>query len=59
MPYRINQIGKSYEVVNVATQEVVATSTTKQEAQKSINALYAIENPRKKIRPPKCHKERE
>lgn len=57
MPYRINQIGKSYEVVNVTTQEVVATSATKQEAQKSINALYAIENPRNKIRPPKCHKE--
>lgn len=58
MPYRINKIGKSYEVINATTQQVVTTSATKQEAQKNINALYEKENPRKKKpRPSKCHKE--
>ena len=44
MPYRIEKLpnGK-YGIVKLTTGEVVGTSDTKQNAQKSINARYAAE----------------
>lgn len=58
MTYRIGTLpNKKYEIVNVTTQEVVGTFDSKQQAQKAVNVRYEQENPKKKIRPPNCHKD--
>lgn len=58
MTYRIGNLpNKKYGIFNIATQEVVGTFDSKQQAQKWVAVRYAQENPKKKIRPPNCHKE--
>jgi hypothetical protein len=44
MPYEIRKNGSSYEVVNKDTKEVKAKHSTKEDAEKQIRLLEAIEH---------------
>lgn len=44
MPYEIRQVADGYEVINSETKAVKAKKTTKEEAERQVRLLHAVEN---------------
>lgn len=44
MPYKVRESGGKWDVVNTETDEVKATHDTKEEAERQVRLLHALEN---------------